>query len=219
MEAVIFDLDQTLLDRDRSLRNFIRWQCQGMLGPYIDHHEAAFTSRFLELDANGSVWKDSVYATLIDEFSLADWSVQELLAVYEACFCAFSVPREGTIAAIHLLSAQYKLGLISNGRSPFQQRNFRALGIHDLFASIIVSQSVGLRKPDPRIFHLGCQELDVLPEAAIYVGDRPISDIKGAKSAGLKTILMATPSHSQCEVADAICSTMVELPSIVENII
>ena len=124
MRAVIFDLDQTLLDRERSLLDFLSWQCDGMLRPYIDD-QAAFIARFVELDANGTVGKDKVYSMLIDEFHLEGWSCAELLSVYESCFCGFSVPRPGALEALNALSTRYKLGLISNGMTPFQERNFR----------------------------------------------------------------------------------------------
>ncbi len=215
MDAVIFDLDQTLLDRDRSLREFIHWQCRGMLRPYLEN-EQSFTNRFIELDANGTVWKDRVYQELINEFSLADWSVQELLTVYETCFCAFALPREGVVEAVKSLAGKYKIGLISNGMTPFQERNFRALGISSVFESIIVSQAVGLRKPDRQIFHLGCHQLGASPQNTIFIGDNPIADMRGASDAGLNTIFVTTPLHADCAIADVICSDMRELPCLVE---
>ncbi|MFT5123253.1 MAG: putative hydrolase of the HAD superfamily [Candidatus Omnitrophota bacterium] len=54
IRAVLFDLDQTLLDREQSLRDFLTWQCEGMLKPHIDD-PAAFISQFVALDANGTV--------------------------------------------------------------------------------------------------------------------------------------------------------------------
>ncbi len=215
MQAVIFDLDQTLLDREESLLDFLTWQCEGMLRPYIDDR-AAFISRFVELDANGTVWKDKVYASLIAEFRLADWSCAELLAVYESCFCAFVVPRPGVLEALDLISSRYKLGLITNGMSPFQERNLRGLGVESLFGSVLVSAAVKLRKPDPAIFHLACSELGVRPDEACYVGDHPIADVEGAKDAGLRTIFIPSSVHSHCDAADASCDDMSQLPQILE---
>ena len=94
--AVIFDLDQTLLDRNASLLEFLRWQVTGMLKPNLDDPDA-FISRFLELDNNGHVWKDEVYRQLIEEFELASWGMEELLSVYESRFGAFCVSRPGVV--------------------------------------------------------------------------------------------------------------------------
>lgn len=217
MRAVIFDLDQTLLDRDRSLLGFLVWQCEGMLKPYIDD-KVAFISRFVELDANGTVWKDKVYSALIGEFQIEGWSCAELLSVYESCFCAFSVPRPGVLEALDTISTRYKLGLISNGMTPFRERNFRGLGVVSMFSSVIVSAAVNLRNPDPAIFYLACSQLGVRPDEAIYVGDNPIADIEGARDAGLRTIFVPSVSHPHCVAADASCSDMSQLPRLINKI-
>ena len=217
MRAVIFDLDQTLLDRVKSLQDFLSWQCEGMLRPYVED-QAAFISRFVELDANGTVWKDKVYSSLIAEFHIESWSSSELLAVYESCFCAFCVPMPGVIDALEDISTRFKLGMISNGMSPFQERNFRSLGVASLFGSVIVSAAVNLRKPDSAIFHLACSELSVRPDEAFYVGDNPVADIEGARDAGLRTIFIPSAAHPQCLTANATCTDMRQLPELLDKI-
>lgn len=188
-----------------------------MLRPYIED-QAAFISRFVELDANGTVWKDEVYSALIAEFQIEGWSTSELLFVYESCFCAFSVPGPGVLEALEDLSTRYKLGLISNGMSPFQERNFRNLGVSSMFGSVVVSAAVDLRKPDSAIFHLACSELQVHPSEAFYVGDNPVADIEGARDAGLRTIFVPSPAHPHCAAADATCNDMRTLPRILNEI-
>ncbi|PZD70736.1 Pyrimidine 5'-nucleotidase YjjG [Acaryochloris thomasi RCC1774] len=218
MKAVIFDLDQTLLDREQSLISFAKWQCRGMLRTNIND-ENLFIARFIELDANGTVWKDRVYESLISEFEIQGWSVPELLSVYELCFCGFSVPKNGVRDALDEISKNYKLGLISNGMTPFQERNFQSLGFASQFESIIVSQAVDIRKPDPRIFELSCKELGIDTSEAIYVGDNPVADIEGARDTGLHTIFIPSSVHSKCSIADAICSDMRQLPQIINGFV
>ena len=217
MRAVIFDLDETLLDRTTSLLNFLEWQTGGMLGPDL-RNPSEFISRFLELDDDGRVWKDEVYQHLIEEFEIANWKPEELLAVYETCFCAFCVPRAGVDEALQDLSPNYHLGLISNGKTPFQERNFRALRYSSIFDTVIVSDAVGLRKPDARIFELGCSELGVAPHEAIFVGDNPVADIGGARGAGLRTIFVPLDSNEFCEESDATCTDMSSLPAVIAEL-
>lgn len=61
INAVIFDLDGTLLNRDASLQKFIEGQYE-RLNKWIGHiPKEEYTSRFKELDCRGYVWKDKVY--------------------------------------------------------------------------------------------------------------------------------------------------------------
>lgn len=53
VKAVLFDLDGTLLDRAASLREFAGWQSRELFGADYPHDK--FVTRFIELDANGSV--------------------------------------------------------------------------------------------------------------------------------------------------------------------
>jgi len=96
---------------------------------------------------------------------------------------------------VQLHSNGYLLGLISNGRTPFQQHNFQSLGFSHYFSTVIVSEAVGLRKPDPAIFSLACQQLKCLPQQCIFIGDNELADIQGAQNAGLTAIRFDPPNE------------------------
>ncbi|MEM7593533.1 MAG: hypothetical protein AAF383_18805 [Cyanobacteria bacterium P01_A01_bin.83] len=86
VEAVIFDLDGTLLDRDSSLQSFIANQHDRLsksLG-YIDKRD--YISQFIKLDCRGHVWKDKVYKSLIEQFEISQVTWQYLLHDYETQF-------------------------------------------------------------------------------------------------------------------------------------
>jgi len=201
-QGVLFDLDNTLLDRTNSLRDFINWQVGKMLMLPNDVADG-FVERFIELDNNGQVWKDRVYTQIIQEYELADWAMEELLSCYELCFCAFCKPRVGAVSAIKSLHTKgLKIGLVSNGKSPFQERNFRALGLSDYFHTVVVSDAVGLRKPNKEIFALACSNMQVDLERCTMVGDNEKADIAGAKQAGMRTI-HTPPAQTASTVAAA----------------
>ncbi|MGE8597801.1 MAG: hypothetical protein ACN6N2_00320 [Acinetobacter calcoaceticus] len=89
----MFDLDQTIRDRTKSLIKFIEWQVNYyQLVP--QKNKKAFITRFIELDNNGSVWKDLVYSQLIKEFPIEKFSVNELLSSYISDFNKFAVAFE-----------------------------------------------------------------------------------------------------------------------------
>jgi putative hydrolase of the HAD superfamily len=55
-------------------------------------------------------------------------------------------------------------------------------------AAVIDSHLVGIEKPDPRIFQLALDALDVVPERSLYVGDTVRFDVNGALAAGLQPV-------------------------------
>ena len=218
MKALLFDLDGTILDRKKSLLDFVEWQVNGMLKNDISDKKL-FISRFIELDDNGYVWKDKVYESLIKEFSIKNWSVNDLLKSYELCFCSFSVPILGVIDAIKKAKNMgLKIGLISNGKSPFQERNFNSLGISHLFDVVVISEAVGLRKPDKEIFNYACEKLDVKPSESIFIGDSVKADICGSNNAGMFSIFIANQSKLRCEEANITLSKYSDLINIINNI-
>ena len=103
------------------------------------------------------------------------------------------------------------MAIVTNGKSPFQERNARALSEYVYFDSIFVSESIGMRKPDKAIFHLACETLDAEVRESIFIGDNPIADIKGAKQAGMKTVFVPR-DDVQCADADSVVTNLFELP-------
>ena len=87
-----------------------------------------------------------------------------------------------------------KLGIVSNADGTVEAR-LRAEGICQVGAGrgvemdvIVDSGAVGVRKPDPRIFALALDALQLLPTEAVHVGDSLITDVGGARAAGIRPL-------------------------------
>ena len=85
--------------------------------------------------------------------------------------------------------AGYRLAVISNsdGRAEWI---LRQVGLADAFEFVIDSQDVGIEKPDPRIFALATERLELHPEECAYVGDILTIDAEGARAAGYGSVLL-----------------------------
>ncbi|MEC5387514.1 HAD family hydrolase [Uliginosibacterium sp. H3] len=197
LEAIGFDLDGTLHDRETSLRLFIEAQHERLaLAPHVPL--ATWRERFITLDAGGMVWKDRVYQILTTEWLLPrTW--QELLADYEDNFhlsaCLFADALE-TLSTLR--SRGLTLGLITNGRARLQGSVIEALGIADFFSAILISESEGVAKPDAEIFRRFLARVSCPAEAAAFVGDSLRADAEGARNAGLLGVWLnrdATAAH------------------------
>lgn len=217
IKAVLFDLDGTLLDRERSLVDFVQQQhvrFHAVLEPVA---QARYVARFVELDAQGHVWKDKVYQQLLAEFSLTNISWSLLLDDYVQNFQYHCIGFSGLHAMLQALLAQgYRLGLITNGRTLFQQRTIQALDITKYFSAMLISEAEDVRKPAPEIFRRALHRLGVAAQEAIFVGDDPVADIRGAQAVGMRAIWKRRPLERACVWADAICDDLAQLSEMIQ---
>ena len=89
----------------------------------------------------------------------------------------------------------YRLGIISNliGENEIPDW-LREDGLAQYFDAVLLSSVCHIRKPDPQIYHMGCQELGLAPEECVSVADNLGRDITGAKAAGIgANILFISP--------------------------
>ncbi|HEU4964699.1 MAG TPA: HAD family hydrolase [Bacilli bacterium] len=188
LQAILFDLDETLLDRASSLDQYMRDQYKRYEKLWGHVGVERFCERFEELDGRGYVSKRIVYRSIFEEFGGEGLTEDMMLAEFRRLFCRFVNPFEGVREVLTELRRRgFKLGVITNGETEFQQRNMEVLGIPEWVDTILISQKEGLRKPDGAIFRLACKRLGVAPEACLFIGDNPRNDIGGAKSVGMKT--------------------------------
>ncbi|MFJ7732914.1 HAD family hydrolase [Lysinibacillus sp. NPDC097231] len=210
IKAVIFDLDGTLLDRDRSVNLFIEQQYERLQQKLSHIPKESYVHRFLELDNRGYVWKDKVYQQMVEEFSI-ELSPEALLKDYLQYFQHHCVPFENLQSLLHNLKSQgLKLGIITNGYGQFQLENIRALGIEDEFDIILISEWEGIRKPNPEIFNRALSKLGVSANESIFIGDHPINDVEAAKNVGMKAIWKRNDAWQSVE-ADDIVDHLIEI--------
>ena len=97
---------------------------------------------------------------------------------------------EETVSVIERLRENYKVGLVTNWEhTPRIYELLRELDAEELFDCVVVSDSVGHAKPDPRVFKPAFNITDVKAEESIYVGDMDV-DIEGAINAGMQPVLI-----------------------------
>lgn len=184
LKGVIFDLDGTLLDRDKSLVAFLEDQYARILALQVVEKQA-FIERFIELDQKGYVWKDKVYQQLRDELTL-EVSWESLMEDYIESFQHHCIGFPGLFEILEFLKERnIKLGIISNGFGRFQMNNIKGLNIKHFFDEILISEIEGVRKPNIEIFQRALGRLGLQPNETIYVGDHPINDVDASINAGM----------------------------------
>lgn len=218
IKAVFFDLDGTLLDRNASLVKFINDQYERYIKELCLIDKQHFMNRFIELDCRGYVWKDRVYSQLLQEMNITELTWEQLLEDYLINFKNACIPFRNVQKVLETLSQMgIKLGLISNGKRKFQRENLNALGIASYFDTILISEEVGRRKPDPLLFQMGLDNLSVSAEESIFVGDHPEHDVKASMDAGMLGIWKHDDYWMDAE-ADFTINDLYEIAAIVQSL-
>lgn len=100
------------------------------------------------------------------------------------------IPRLDTVETLARLKSEgYKLGLISDCTAEIPLL-WPSTPMASLIDVPIFSCSVGLKKPDPRIYLLACERLGVTPEKCLFMGDGGSNELSGANAVGMFPVLI-----------------------------
>ena len=89
---------------------------------------------------------------------------------------------------VRYLAAKYPLTIISNGFKEVQYYKFEHSGLAPYFTHTLISEEVGINKPQPGIFRIALERNGISADEAVMIGDSYSSDIAGAKAAGIDQI-------------------------------
>ena len=95
----------------------------------------------------------------------------------------------------------YRTGLITNNVAEFRDHWRKMVPVDELFEIVIDSCEVGMRKPDPRVFHLALDHFGAAPEATAFLDDFE-GNIAAASALGLHGILVGDDRHAAVAALD-----------------
>jgi HAD superfamily hydrolase (TIGR01549 family) len=184
--AILFDLDDTLYD----LRSYWRGRLHGALDDVLARHpdfdrnqlvriaiaQKIYIDKFPDFLRSQGVTDEELIAAAHDTFG-RDWFAR--LTLYE------DAPH-----TLEALRPRYKLGLVTNGPSRTQRPKIEQFRLIEYLDLLVVSEEVGVAKPDPAIFRIALEQLGVEAHEALFVGDSPEFDLRGAAAAGLPFVWM-----------------------------
>lgn len=121
----------------------------------------------------------------------------------------FSIYQDVRPCLAWLSEHEYKLGVISNWDISLS-KTLRAFGIDQYFQVITASMVLGIEKPDPRIFEYTLLQMGVSPKETLHIGDNPLDDFRGARSAGLRSLVL---DRSKGSTPHVYLNSLDDLPS------
>jgi putative hydrolase of the HAD superfamily len=210
IEAIGFDLDNTLFDRDAAVRGWLSRIFPG---------EEALVREALEVDNSGFLPRREFYGWLVSRLEWAeDW--REVEAHYQREALPLIAEDESIHRAVEALSARYPLAVLTNGGG-FQRRKLARLRLSACFGAerVLVTGEIGHDKPDARAFERLAAVLGTAPQRILFVGDNPVNDVEGAAEFGMKTCWVRLKDHHECRVPpDLVVRSVAELPALLQAI-
>ena len=188
IQTVLFDLDETLLDRTKSFLFYCEYLIDKFFPQAISVEKRREIVDYLVEKDNGGYGDRAAFhedAVMHLHFPCTADGLRE---IWFRHFDEFAAEEDGMKEVLEYLSKKYKLGLITNGSTDVQNAKIDALGIRHYFEIILVSEAAGISKPEKEIFLMACRELGIEPENAVYIGDHYENDYLGASQAGLHAI-------------------------------
>jgi putative hydrolase of the HAD superfamily len=188
VRAVIFDLWDTLADFDVEEARGAERRIAARLG--MEH------DRFRELwRAHAPARYVGSVAETFRALGIAEEVVPDLVAVRMDVARRGLVPRRGAVETLRTLRADgLRLGLITVCSDEVPAL-WAETAFDGLFDSTVFSSSVGLTKPDPRIYLLACEQLGVEPVDCLFVGDGANDELAGAERIGMRAVLIHRPGQ------------------------
>jgi epoxide hydrolase-like predicted phosphatase len=179
-KAVIFDWGGVLM---RTVDASGRRKWEEKLGlPRYGVDRAVHGSRSWKKAQSGVISDAEYWADVADQLGLNE---DELVEFRHDYFKGDELDHD-MVCFIRNLQPRYKIGLLSNA-SPKLRQVLERLDVNGLFDAIVISGEVGVQKPDPGIYHLILDRLQVGPKEAIFVDDF-VENIAAAENLGMETI-------------------------------
>ncbi len=199
---VFFDLDRTLWDFDAAAevafeRIYEKYDLKSLGIPSAhEFHEVyhPLNEELWVLYRADKITKDELNRTRfmkpLEHYGIHDIELADHLSedyVYWSPRIVRLVP--GTLELLDYLKPKYHLHLITNGFQEVQHTKLNGSGLEPYFETLTVSEEVGVKKPNPEIFHYALRKAGAIAEESIMIGDEMAVDIDGARAAGMDTVM------------------------------
>jgi putative hydrolase of the HAD superfamily len=185
--GVLLDLDDTLVDRT------------GAVSGWLTTLGGAHAASLMAADAGGYGDRNAFFQLLAERMG---WTGPEARAHFRKGLLERLQPMPGATQLIERLSSRYTIAVATNGTVAMQRAKLAASGLDRLVPTCVISEAIGVAKPATPFFAHAVQVLGTTPATTLMIGDHPINDVAGAKSAGLRTCWLRNPRHPVPREAD-----------------
>lgn len=196
MEAVLFDLDETLVDQVTAARAaVVGWAAtHGIDDPGVHERWAAISGPHYARWQRREITFQGQRRERVREFlgrELSDTEADALFAGYLKWYEAGWTAFDDALPTLHRFrDAGVTVAVLTNGDEDQQRDKLERTGLAGAVDVLIASSVLPAGKPDPRAFQHALALLGVTPDQALMIGDSLEKDVHGALAAGLPAILL-----------------------------
>ena len=230
IKAVLFDVDDTLFDRKLAQKKVCNLIVEQLPRVFKALKMARIQEAFLKSDqistdmfnsgASSEGLRDKRSRLFLQLLGIKEEYAAMVTELYVRDYPLMNSPIDGAIPVVKKLSRKFTVGVVSNGFPDVQFRKLETMGLNDLFSCIVLSEVIGIRKPDPAIFQKAASIIHIKPADCLYIGDSYINDVIGAKNAGMQACWLNLESikpQDETVKADFIISNLEELLPVLEK--
>ena len=198
IQHVFFDLDHTLWDFEKNSdltfqKVFKINNLQIDVNSFLEVYKP-LNFNYWKLYREEKVTKSALrYGRLKETFDAINFKVSDELInlmadQYITHLADFNFLFDGTFEILDYLKEKYNLHIITNGFEEIQTKKMINSNIHHYFNKVITSESVGVKKPNQKVFNCALDKVNATANECIMIGDNLEADIQGAINCGIKAI-------------------------------
>lgn len=189
IKAIIFDLDNTLIDRQRAFKEMLIRKFTSLFNDEKLVND--MVKDVIEWDKNGTVERIVVFKKWAEKYNVTSITPEQLDKEWSNESGTVAFLYEDVKDTLIKLKEKYKLAILTNGNAFSQRRKLNTINIYDLLDYSLVSSEYIVKKPDKQIFEYTAKQLGLETYECIYVGDNYNIDILGSRNAGMTPIYVS----------------------------
>ena len=201
IKHIFFDLDRTLWDFEKNSENILLQLIEtygleskcGVKAPVIINTYKKVNKDLWEQYSKNEITKEQLRSSRFTK----------TLATFDYHFLGFGLQLEkeyierspyqthlipGSHDILEYLSGKYRLHILTNGFKEIQHIKIKQSKLDKYFDEVIISENVGVQKPDKKIFIHAQETVKATAEECLMIGDDHYGDVQGALDAGWQAV-------------------------------
>lgn len=224
IEAVLFDLDNTLIDFLTFKKESAKAAAKAMVAQGLPASEMETYGKIFSVYDEKGIEYQKTFADVVKQYGL---EVNRAEKIQQAAIIAYLKKKFETLRPYNMVKptlhklreSGLRLGIVTDAPRNKAWQRLVLTGLENEFEAVITKDDAKNQKPHHSPFMLAAEKLNLRPSACLFVGDNPARDIEGAKAVGMKTCLARYGMWSSEKAdADYEIEKFEDLPMIVQSI-